>query len=93
MGELVGHGYQRRRQAAPDHRGIGEHGLALNRAARRVFRWRKLLDNGTYSKIKEVAAKEGNDASSRLASRRLAAGNGIATVARAADGVSTEAAA
>ena len=35
----------------------------LVKALARGFRWRKLLDNGTYSTIKEVAAKERNDAS------------------------------
>ena len=30
----------------------------LVKALARGFRWRKLLDNGTYSTIKEIAAKE-----------------------------------
>jgi hypothetical protein len=33
------------------------------KALARGFRWRKLLDDGTYSTIKEVAAKERVDAS------------------------------
>jgi hypothetical protein len=35
----------------------------LVKALARGFRWRKLLDKGTYSTIKEVAAKERTDAS------------------------------
>lgn len=33
----------------------------LVKALARGFRWRKLLDNGTYSTIKELAAKERGD--------------------------------
>ena len=35
----------------------------LVKALARGFRWRKLLDNGTYSTIKEIAAKEQVDVS------------------------------
>src|SRR4051795_13066217 len=35
----------------------------LVKALARGFRWRKLLDNGTYSTIKELAIKEKTDAS------------------------------
>ena len=35
----------------------------LVKALARGFRWRKLLDNGTYNTIKELAAKERNDPS------------------------------
>ena len=35
----------------------------LVKALARGFRWRKLLDDGTYSTIKEIAAKERIDAS------------------------------
>ncbi len=35
----------------------------LVKALARGFRWRKLLDNGTYSTIKEIAAKERVDRS------------------------------
>jgi len=35
----------------------------LVKALARGFRWRKLLDNGTYSTIKEIAGKEKIDAS------------------------------
>jgi hypothetical protein len=35
----------------------------LLKALARAFRWRTLLDRGTYSTIKEIAAKERNDAS------------------------------
>ena len=35
----------------------------LLRALARGFRWRKLLDQGTYSTIKEIAAKERVDRS------------------------------
>ena len=34
----------------------------LVKALARGFRWRKLLDDGTYSTIKEIAAKEKIDA-------------------------------
>jgi hypothetical protein len=36
---------------------------ALTKALARGFRWRKLLDNGTYSTIREIAAKERVDTS------------------------------
>jgi hypothetical protein len=35
----------------------------LLKALARSFRWQKLLDNGTYNTIKEIAAKEKIDAS------------------------------
>jgi hypothetical protein len=35
----------------------------LLKALARAFRWQKLLDNGTYSTIKEIAAKEKIDPS------------------------------
>ena len=35
----------------------------LLKALARAFRWQKLLDNGTYSTIKEIAAKEKIDSS------------------------------
>src|SRR5579871_1698246 len=34
---------------------------ALTKALARGFRWRKLLDNGTYGTIKDLAVKEGVD--------------------------------